>query len=135
MTPNQVIGVAALAFFTACGAPPGGNDGGSDAGQTYASGSTCPTASTLTEANFGRAFFDTYCQRCHGSTVTAGARNGAPANRTWDTVADIRIHAERIDSVAAGGPTQVSTIMPPTAPMPSEADRKKLGEWLACGAP
>lgn len=98
-------------------------------------GSDCPATQTLTYANFGQAFFDQYCQSCHASTVMGAARMGAPADHVFDEVADIRILAEHIDERAAAGPDAVNTLMPPIAPKPTEAERRQLGEWLACGAP
>ena len=98
-------------------------------------GSVCPASSTLTYASFGQSFFGSYCQRCHASTVTGAARNGAPADHVFDQVEDIRLLAEHIDELAAAGPTVVNTEMPPDAPTPSEAERRQLGEWLACGTP
>ena len=97
--------------------------------------SVCPTTQTLTYDNFGQAFFDGYCQRCHASTVTGAARMQAPADHVFDTVADIRVLATHIDDHAAAGPAGVNTEMPPNAPTPTEAERRQLGEWLACGAP
>ena len=95
----------------------------------------CPTTQTLTYASFGQAFFAGYCQRCHGSTVTGLARMGAPVDTAFDTVEDIRFHRPHIDEHAAAGPAGVNTEMPPDAPTPTEAERRQLGEWLACGAP
>jgi cytochrome c5 len=97
--------------------------------------SVCPTTQTLTYANFGRAFFDSYCQRCHAGTVTGAARMGAPADHTFDQIQDIQLLSEHIDEHAAAGPAGVNTEMPPGAPLPTEAERRQLGEWLACGAP
>jgi hypothetical protein len=98
-------------------------------------GSDCPTGSTLTYANFGQAFFASYCQRCHGSTVTGLARMGAPEDHAFDTLQDIRFLSAHIDQLAAAGPESVNTAMPPDAPAPAEAERRQLGEWLACDAP
>ena len=95
----------------------------------------CPTQQTLTYASFGQTFFNTYCQRCHGSTVTDLARMGAPVNTTFDTVEDIRFHSHHIDELAAAGPVVVNTEMPPDAPTPTEAERRSARRWLACGAP
>ena len=85
--------------------------------------------------NFGQGFFGTYCQRCHASTVTGAARNGAPADHNFDQVEDIRLLADHIDELAAAGTTAVNTAMPPDGAKPSDAERRQLGEWLACGAP
>ena len=97
--------------------------------------SVCPTPQTLTYANFGQAFFDSYCQRCHASTVTGAARMGAPDDHTFDQVQDIQLLAHHIDELAAAGPAAVNTEMPPDGAKPTEAERRQLGEWLACGAP
>lgn len=97
--------------------------------------SVCPTTQTLTYANFGQTFFESYCQGCHASTVTGAARKGAPADHVFDQVEDIRLLTDHIDELAAAGPAGVNTVMPPEDPRPSQAERQQLGEWLACGAP
>ena len=129
-------------LFAACGSssPAGGPDAGPnspDAGQPiYSSGSTCPTNSTLTYANIGESFFTTYCTSCHSSTLTGNARQGAPSGFNYDTLAGIKQNAATIDSFAAGGPTTINTEMPQGgSTRPSDAIRKQLGEWLACGEP
>jgi uncharacterized membrane protein len=111
-----------------------GGDGG-QADKEKPSGATCPAAQTLTYANFGMAFFNQYCQRCHASTVTGAARNGAPDDHTFDTVTEIFVNKEHVDENAAAGPTVVNRIMPPSGVKPTDEERRKLGEWLACGAP
>ena len=95
----------------------------------------CPTTSTLTYANFGMSFLAKYCQTCHASTVTGAARNGAPDDHTFDQLVDIRTLADHMDELAGAGPAAVNTVMPPTAPKPTEAERRQLSEWLACDAP
>ena len=97
--------------------------------------SVCPTTQTLTYANFGQAFFNSYCQRCHAGTVMGAARMGAPADHTFDQIQDIQLLNDHIDEHAAAGPAGVNTEMPPSGPFPTEAERRQLGEWLACGAP
>ena len=99
------------------------------------SGSSCPTAQTLTYDNFGKAFMTSYCVRCHASTVMGLARAGAPADHNFDDLASIKRFASHIDDMAAAGPTKVNAMMPADPPFPSEDERRKLGEWLACGAP
>ena len=90
----------------------------------------CPEESELTYENFGGAFFDSHCQRCHASA--AEDRNGAPSSFTFDTVDEVRDHRERIFARAAGA----NTSMPPGPDDdPPEAEREMLAEWLACGAP
>ena len=97
--------------------------------------STCPSTQTLTYDNFGKGFFESYCLRCHSSKVVGDARAGAPTDHNFDTVGDARTVAEHIDKLAAAGPGGTNTSMPPAGSAPSEAERRKLGEWLACGAP
>jgi uncharacterized membrane protein len=105
------------------------------AGGGVSTQAVCPTPSTLTYASFGQPFFNSYCQRCHASTVTDLARMGAPADHTFDTVEQIRSLSHHIDELAAAGPAATNTEMPPDGAMPTEAERRQLGEWLACGAP
>jgi len=87
-------------------------------------GSTCPSDSTLTYANFGQAFIANNCLSCHTSRE-------AP---TLTTQAAVAANREEIDLVAAAGPSSVNTQMPQGGSV-TTADRQKLGEWLACGAP
>jgi hypothetical protein len=42
---------------------------------------------------------------------------------------------EEIDLRAAAGPDAVNEDMPRSYPVPSTLERRRLGEWLACGAP
>jgi hypothetical protein len=90
-----------------------------------ASGATCPTNSTLTYDNFGRRFFASYCDSCHASGTRPSMR----------TLADIRANSTAVDSTAAAGASAVNTSMPQGGTTPTEAERRQLGEWLACGAP
>jgi hypothetical protein len=89
-------------------------------------GSACPTDSTLTYETFGQAFIQSNCLSCHGS--------GRPESPKLDTVDQIRANKDAIDRAAAAGPDAVNTFMPDGAPV-AESERRKLGEWLACGAP
>jgi hypothetical protein len=98
-------------------------------------GAICPPDSTLTYETFGREFMATYCTRCHASSVSGAARNGAPSDHDFDTLAGIEANKEHIDEYAAAGPAHVNTTMPPTEPKPSLAEREMLGEWLACEMP
>jgi len=97
---------------------------GDDAGE--ATGSTCPSDSALTYDNFGAGFFTDHCLVCHGAK--------GPESPKFDTVEQIRANSGEIDKQAAAGPNSVNTNMPETGSV-SEADRRQLGEWLACGAP
>lgn len=98
-------------------------------------GAICPTDSQLSYENFGRTFMDSYCLRCHSSTVTGADREGAPDDHNFDTRAEIQTFAEHIDEMAGSGPDATNTIMPPDGDAPSQAEREMLSQWLACGAP
>lgn len=100
------------------------------------SGATCPSDSALDYENFGRTFMQNYCTRCHSSTLAAGDRNGAPSDHDFDSLVNIqKVPPEHIDAMAAAGPDSVNTKMPPNGARPTEAERRDLGEWLACGTP
>lgn len=87
----------------------------------------CPEAGTaLTYDGFGRGFFASHCDGCH----TTGT-SGAPEGYRFDTLDDVRRHRERIFARAAGP----NVSMPPGPRDPPEAERDRLAEWLACGAP
>jgi len=86
-------------------------------------GATCPTNSTLTYDNFGKAFFAANCLECHASKQTPH----------FNTQEEIQAAKDEIDRAAASGPDATNTYMPDEGDV-SDADRTKLGEWLACGA-
>jgi hypothetical protein len=87
-------------------------------------GSTCPSGSTLTYENFGQSFFASNCNRCHGNAEIPH----------FSTQQQIQSVIDQIDRTAAAGPAATNTSMPEDTDLP-ETDRRKLGEWLACGAP
>jgi uncharacterized membrane protein len=90
----------------------------------------------LTYETFASDFFSQYCVRCHSSMVEGTSRHGAPASVNYDTLKGVQaVSVERIDVMAAAGPAQSNTFMPPADPRPSHAEREQLGEWLACGRP
>jgi hypothetical protein len=107
-------------------APLGALAWGCGSGPGDSTGSTCPTDSTLTYATFGQAFMTDQCLSCH--------RAGGPETPTLSTLAQIRANKDTIDRAAAAGPNAVNTYMPEGRSV-AEAERRKLGEWLACGAP
>jgi mono/diheme cytochrome c family protein len=88
-----------------------------------------PGGTTVTYDNFGKGFLAANCQRCHGAATDG--RNGAPPDFDFGTIDQVRAHKDRIFARAA----EDNTTMPPGPDDPPEADRKKLGEWLACNAP
>lgn len=110
----------------------------SDPPSALATGSKCPNPASpsVTYQGWARGFFESYCTRCHSSTlVTNSERQGATPHANWDDLPTIKAHSSEIDAYAAGGPNGINRVMPPSDPRPSDDDRIKLGEWLACGAP
>lgn len=91
-----------------------------------ATGSTCPPDSTLSYASFGQAFMQSNCLSCH--------RAGGPESPTLSSLEQIRANRDGIDRAAASGPNATNTFMPEGGSVATE-ERRKLGEWLACGAP
>lgn len=99
------------------------------------SGASCPPTSTLTWENFGRPLVETHCTSCQSVHRSGDARQGALPGTDFDTVEDVRTRAEAIDVHTAAGSLNVNRSMPPVSPVPSDEERRQLGEWLACGAP
>jgi uncharacterized membrane protein len=124
----SALAVVAAGLASACG----GEEEPNVPMSNSSSGSTCPPGSTLTYEGFARPFFGAYCTRCHASDKAAPDRSGAPSGYDWDVYGSIAEHASEIDAMAAGGPRQINRSMPPGDPRPSDADRKLLGQWLAC---
>jgi hypothetical protein len=94
--------------------------------------SVCPEGSTLTWENFGNTFMQTYCTRCHASTLTGADRQGAPLYHDFDSLQGVLAVADHVDRKAAAGPAATNELMPISAPTPTLEERQKLGEWLAC---
>jgi uncharacterized membrane protein len=97
----------------------------------------CPPTQTLTYENFGQAFVTDYCTDCHSSTKVGSDRNGATEDHDFDTLLGIRQVAEHIDRAAGIGPASANRNMPPDeeTAQPTDEEREKLAEWIACGAP
>ena len=90
----------------------------------------CPKEGTkLTYDSFGRDFVARSCQTCHGQAHDE--RKGAPDAYDFGTLDAVRAHKERIFSRSAAD----NVTMPPGPDDPPAAERNKLAEWLACGAP
>jgi uncharacterized membrane protein len=130
--PQSVLSALAVLVAGLAAAACGGDDEPSTPMSDSSSGSTCPPGSGLTYESFGQTFFANYCTRCHGSDKAQSERSGAPAGYDWDVYVSIAEHANEIDAMAAGGPRQINRSMPPGDPRPSDAERKQLGQWLAC---
>jgi uncharacterized membrane protein len=90
----------------------------------------CPPEGTkLTYESFGREFMAQNCQNCHGQPTSD--RKGAPDSFDFGTVDAVRNRKSRIFVRAASD----NVTMPPGPDDPPAAEREKLAEWLACGAP
>jgi mono/diheme cytochrome c family protein len=83
-----------------------------------------PEGTTLTYDNFGQDFFAQNCVSCHGGP------NGY-SSRSFTSVDAIRAQRDRIFINAAAD----NAFMPPGPDNIPRADRDKLADWLACGAP
>jgi hypothetical protein len=79
---------------------------------------------------YAEGFFAMYCIRCHATTVTGAARNGAPAGYNWDDESAVRAHLAEI-RMAVG----VTNIMPFTPPDPTCAERRRIVRWIDAAAP
>ena len=83
-----------------------------------------------TWASFAQGFFASYCTRCHSSTLTGVARNGAPPGYDWDDETAVRAHLDVIRSAVG-----VGNFMPPSAPTPTCAERQRIVRWIDAAAP
>lgn len=97
-------------------------------------GSTCPPTDPPTYASFGQGFMQTYCLDCHSQLQTGDARQGAPVTIDFDTRSLVRENTSRIDQQAAFGPAARNRLMPLDGhlPVPSDDERVRLGEYIAC---
>jgi hypothetical protein len=106
-----------------------GSDGGGvtsgDAGQEAGAGADAGTdaggAGCLTYENFGKQFMTMYCTNCHMGLFASHFVQ-------LDSLAGVQTNKAAIKVQAVTG-----TTMPQADPKPSDADRKRLGEWLDCG--
>ena len=145
LVPRRWLALGLLLVVIACSSDDtriirvsGGDDDHDDHSH---SGARCPPTVPDTNIplpsynNFGKAFFDDYCLRCHSTQLTGADRNGAPEDRNFDTLELIRDQRHLIDGVAAFGSLSENDIMPQSNPKPTDTERKVLGQWLACGGP
>lgn len=129
---------AALVLAVDCFGCSGDDSPPNQPASALTTGSKCPdpASPSVTYRSWAQGFFESYCTRCHSSTlVTNSERSGATPHANWDDLPTIKAYASEIDADAAGGPNGINRVMPPSDPRPSDDDRSKLGEWLACGAP
>ena len=134
------LGSLAIAAYLCLGhADNGGCGGGGEEEHEHGgspTGTMCPSSDAPTAQNFGTAFIQTYCLSCHSKSVTGAARADATVGVDFDTLDDVRRQRALIDTHAAVGPNASNTEMPPASrPQPTQQEREKLGQWLACGAP
>lgn len=141
MARHRSLLLALLALLaTACG---GARETASAVGQAgTATGTTaqdCTAAgwTGITYAGFAAGFFTSYCTACHSSALSGAARNGAPADHNFDTLAGVRLWADHIDRMAGANPTLTvkNTFMPPLPPAPTDHERQQLSCWIAAGTP
>ena len=90
----------------------------------------CPPGNPLTSRSFGVGFLRTWCTGCHSSTLPEGQRQDAPAEVNFDTHAAFLPHAKEVLARA----TDPDSPMPPAGLVPEE-ERRRLAQWIACGAP
>ncbi len=115
----------------------GGDDGSSDSDgvSPVATADTgpqdCPPGSLVTWQTFGSGFIDTWCTTCHSKILTGDARYGAPEGLDFNTYDQVAASQDRIvEQAALGEPPP----MPPAGGT-TDAERDRLVEWVACGAP
>lgn len=76
---------------------------------------------------------DRYCTGCHAEDVPLAKRNGAPGDHNFDSEQGLLDNADHVAEAAAAGPQASNRSMPPAGfPQPSDAERRLLGQWLAC---
>lgn len=100
-------------------------------------GPNCPPDNPLTFRSFGAGFLRTWCTGCHSSTLPANDRQDAPEGVDFDGLALFQPHAKEVLERAvleAQKPPESASPMPPAGLVP-EADRKRLAQWIECGAP
>ena len=127
---RMVLGAAVL--LSQMGNGGGGCCAGDHAVLGQSTEATCPTANAPTWDGFAKPFFDKYCTRCHASTLTGSARNGAPEFHDFDTRAGVQGVLNHIDQQAGSGPAATNEIMPPSSPVPTKAERETLAQFVAC---
>ena len=100
----------------------------------------CPPDNTLTWRSFGAGFLLTWCTGCHSSHLGAGARQDAPEDVNFDTHANFKPRERQVyeravlEAHAFVQDPDKGSPMPP-AGLPTEAERQRLAQWIACGSP
>lgn len=83
-----------------------------------------------TWASYAQTFFAMYCTRCHSSTLSGSARNGAPDGYNWDDETSVLAHLDKIRNAVG-----VGNFMPPSDPKPSCDERRRIVRWIDADAP
>lgn len=83
-----------------------------------------------TWASYAQGSFAMWCTRCHSSTLTGAARNGAPDGYNWDDPNAVRLRAATIRTAVG-----VGNFMPPNDPKPPCAERRRLVRWIDAATP
>ena len=83
-----------------------------------------------TWANFAQGFFAMYCTRCHSSTLSGAARNGAPDGYNWDDATSVRAPLDLIRRAVG-----VTNFMPFNPPDPPCEERKRIVRWIDAETP
>jgi hypothetical protein len=82
----------------------------------------------LDDASVGAPFRLTYCTACHASGRVGQERHGAPEGMDFDDRDGVMAHAARVAARVSEG------TMPPGGG-PTEEERRRFLDWMACGAP
>ncbi|MET0340797.1 MAG: hypothetical protein ABW252_07330 [Polyangiales bacterium] len=108
------------------GTMPVGMDAGDAPGDDAdASAPADPACAELTYADFGEPFLEKYCVGCH-----LGAR--AVGGIDLSTLAGVKEHKDHVIAHAVDEDAS-EPMPPPSARQPTDAERARLGTWLACG--
>lgn len=129
-----------LVFVAACGSGGGGTPDMTTADMTLLVNG-CPPLTTPqaqpgdpiggdTWATFAQGFFASWCTRCHSSTLSGNARNGAPDGYNWDDMSAVIAHAGMIRAAVG-----VGNFMPPSPPTPPCEMRQRIVRWIDAGKP
>lgn len=90
----------------------------------------CSSIVSASWDNYGENFIRNYCRGCHSSQLAPDDRHGAPPSVNLETLEDVHMRLERIEDRATGEDPD----MPPGGG-PTEEERRRLADWLSCGAP
>ena len=88
----------------------------------------CDTPAVVTYEGHIASFLSQYCTRCHDSSISGSARNGAPADRNYDTYAGIEPLAKLANKRILEG------TMPRGSPIPAQCDTQLFARWVDQGA-